>query len=69
MRKTALLGTLILLAACAGNGNVPSDPCGPFRPIYVAKADTLTEDTARALLAHNRSGAALCGWGNQTPNH
>lgn len=40
-----------------------SDPCGPWRAIYVAKDDSLTTETARALLAHNRTGAALCGWG------
>lgn len=62
MRKIALFASLILLGGCATNG--AADPCGPFRPIYVAKDDSLTGDTARALLIHNRTGAALCGWGS-----
>jgi hypothetical protein len=52
----------ILLASCAGSSPA-TDPCGPWRAIYVAKADVLTEDTARGLLAHNRTGRELCGWG------
>ena len=63
LKRTALLASLILLAGCATSGPVPSDPCGPFRPIYVAKDDVLTEQTARDLLAHNRTGRELCGWG------
>ena len=63
MWKIALLASLIPLAGCATSSVVPSDPCGPFRPIYVGKADVLTEQTARDLLAHNRSGRELCGWG------
>lgn len=56
------VASLSLLAGCARNGAAP-DVCGPWRAIYVSKADVLTEDTARGLLAHNRTGAALCGWG------
>jgi hypothetical protein len=59
----ACVVSLALLTGCATNGPVVTDPCGPWRAIYVAKADVLTEDTARGLLAHNRTGAALCGWG------
>jgi len=33
-----------------------------FRPVYVSRSDALTEGTADQLLAHNRTGAALCGW-------
>lgn len=62
MRTIALLATLTLCAACGTSGSAP-DACGPWRPIYVGKADVLTPDTARALLAHNRTGADLCGWG------
>jgi hypothetical protein len=63
MWKIALPASLILLTGCGTNGPVQTDPCGPFRPVYVGKADVLTEETSRALLAHNRTGAALCGWG------
>ena len=63
LRMTALAATLILLAACAENGPATSDPCGPWRAIYVGKDDVLTSETARTLLSHNRTGATLCGWG------
>ena len=51
----------ILLASCAGTG-AGRDACGPWRPILVAGADGLTSGTARAILAHNRTGRRLCGW-------
>lgn len=64
MRLTmACAVSAILLASCAGSSGGVTDACGPWRAIYVAKADNLTEDTARALLAHNRTGRELCGWG------
>lgn len=63
MRTIALLASLTLLAGCGTNGPVQTDPCGPWRPIYVGKSDVLTAETARSLLAHNRTGAALCNWG------
>jgi hypothetical protein len=62
MRKTALIVSLILLGGCATDGPAP-DPCGPWRPLYVDKDDSLTISTARALLAHNETGRELCGWG------
>lgn len=54
------LASLILLSACASAG--PATSCGPWRPIYVSRADVLTEGTVRAILAHNETGASLCGW-------
>ncbi len=62
-RRIACVASLILLASCAGNGPVATDPCGPWRAIYVGKDDVLTADTARSLLTHNRTGRELCGWG------
>jgi hypothetical protein len=56
-----LLGLLAFLTGCA-SGGAGIDPCGPWRPIYVSRADVLTDGTARALLAHNETGARLCGW-------
>lgn len=55
------LASLILLSACAPGGSATSG-CGLWRPIYVSRADVLTEGTARAILSHNEVGAALCGW-------
>lgn len=36
--------------------------CDWTRPIYIDKADVLTDETARAVLAHNLTGARICGW-------
>jgi hypothetical protein len=36
--------------------------CDWTKAIYVDKADVLTDDTAKAILAHNRAGAKVCGW-------
>lgn len=68
-----LLASLILPAACATPGPAPSpDVCAPWRAIYVAKDDVLTEATSRELLTHNRTGVRLGCWGggpsrNETP--
>ncbi len=55
------LGILVLLSACAGTG-AGIEACGPWRPILVSQADSLTDGTARAILAHNEAGRRLCGW-------
>lgn len=31
-------------------------------PIYVSKTDVLSDATAKQILAHNKTGAAKCGW-------
>lgn len=36
--------------------------CDWTKPIYVSKADVLTDETAATILAHNRAGARVCGW-------
>lgn len=36
--------------------------CDWTRPIYVDKADVLSDETAATILAHNRAGAKVCGW-------
>jgi hypothetical protein len=51
----------ILLPSCAGTGGGP-ELCAPWRPILVGEEDRLGEATARAILAHNRTGRRLCGW-------
>lgn len=55
------LASLMLLSACASGGPV-TDMCGAWRPILISRDDALTPDTARAILAHNETGAKLCGW-------
>ena len=60
MRWTALwIGLATLLTSCAGTGGAG---CDAWRPVLVAEADTLTPETARQILAHNRTGRRLCGW-------
>ncbi|GGJ14670.1 hypothetical protein GCM10011320_22400 [Neoroseomonas lacus] len=49
----------ILLTSCAGTG---SEGCDAWQPILVSASDGLTPDTARQILAHNRTGRRLCGW-------
>lgn len=64
---------LTLTACCTTSGansaphpvyqtKVVDTACDWTKPIYVDKADALTNDTARAILAHNRAGARVCGW-------
>ncbi|WP_244123093.1 hypothetical protein [Burkholderia gladioli] len=36
--------------------------CSWTKPIYLNKADVLTDDTAAEILEHNRAGAKNCGW-------
>ncbi|EHM03478.1 hypothetical protein HMPREF9946_00074 [Acetobacteraceae bacterium AT-5844] len=55
------LASLTLLAGCANSG-AGIDPCGPWRPILVSRADTLTDGTARQILAHNETGVRMCRW-------
>lgn len=62
MRLSAIfLGAVMLLSGC-GSGGPAIDPCGAWRPILISRADVLTAETAREILAHNETGARLCGW-------
>ena len=51
----------ILLAACATSG-AATDGCEWSAPILVSQGDDLTDGTARQIIAHNESGAEVCGW-------
>lgn len=69
-----LLASLALTGCCTTSGVKAPEPqvvvqtrvvdtaCDWTKPIYVDKADVLADDTARAVLAHNRAGAKVCGW-------
>lgn len=59
-RMPVLLVLLILSPSCSGGGS--GSLCLAGRPIFVSTEDRLTAETARALLAHNETGARLCGW-------
>ncbi|PWC89850.1 hypothetical protein TSH100_04230 [Azospirillum sp. TSH100] len=53
---------LALLTGCATAGPGTEGACAAFRPIYISRADQLSEGTAEQLLEHNETGARLCGW-------
>jgi hypothetical protein len=62
MMSASALVSALLLSGCGTPGPVPSDGCSWTRPILVSGDDVLTEDTAGQVLAHNETGARICGW-------
>ncbi len=64
LRLPALLCvTVALLAGCATEHPRPGQMvCDWAEPIRPSRADQLTDGTARQILAHNETGARLCGW-------
>lgn len=77
-KTTLLLCLLApLLASCAATGpktdttvepevvtktRVVDTACDWTEPIFVSKADVLSDATAKAILAYDKTGAAKCGW-------
>lgn len=68
------LAVIVALAACCvGCASLEpqtvahTDYCTPWAPIYVSKKDVLTNATAKAILAHDETGARLCGWKPKAP--
>lgn len=67
-----LLASLTLTGCCTTSGvsepqvvyktKIVDTACDWTAPIYVDARDVLTDDTARAVLAHNNAGAKICGW-------
>lgn len=53
---------LVLLSGCAAVGAGTEGACAAFRPIYISRVDQMSDGTAEQLLAHNETGARLCGW-------
>mgnify|MGYP003634985031 FL=1 len=51
----------VLIAGCGIEGGHGSD-CDWAVPIRPSPSDQLTNGTARQILTHNETGAALCGW-------
>ena len=62
--RLILAGAMALACgACAApQTRTITDYCTPWRPIYVASADILTDPTARQILQYDETGAKLCGW-------
>ena len=61
--RLTILTIVLLLTSCGTDGPGNSDPAGCLwvRPIYLEKSDLLGPDTQRAILAHNRKVAEICG--------
>lgn len=53
------IALLTLLPSCAATGGAG---CEAWRPILIGAEDILSAETARQILAHNLTGARLCGW-------
>lgn len=51
-----------LAGSLAGCGMSMTAECDWAVPIRPSRADILTPDTQRQILAHNEVGAKLCGW-------
>ncbi|MFM0495575.1 thioredoxin domain-containing protein [Paraburkholderia caledonica] len=77
MLPLCLLGPLLISCATNGADQAKAPAAEPLvqvktrfvdtgcdwtKPIYVSKGDVLTDETAKAILAHNLAGAKQCGW-------
>ena len=74
-RTGLAISALALLAACQTCPVAQTQPpevvtktrvvdtsCDWVKPIYLDKADVLSDATAAAILAHDKAGAAHCNW-------
>ena len=61
MTRLAALAALLALGACTPPAPVTTDTaCLWVRPIYISPADSLTDDTATQILAHNEKWKGNC---------
>lgn len=51
---------LLLMTPLASCGAAAG--CEAWRPVMIGAEDRLSDETARAILAHNLTGRRLCGW-------
>jgi hypothetical protein len=56
-----------MMAGCAERSSVKTDFCTPRRAIYVSRADVLTDGTAKAIKAHDKTGVKLGCWPAPAP--
>jgi hypothetical protein len=56
-----LLSITVSTAGCATDSRLKSD-CDWAQPIKPSRQDVLTRQTKEQILAHNESGAKICGW-------
>mgnify|MGYP007126101922 CR=1 FL=1 len=50
----------LLLSSCSNAGPATSEYCALAKPIYVSRADVLTDETARQIYAHNETWREIC---------
>ena len=60
IRLSACLMTLSA-ASCATDGHV-ANSCAGWMPIRISHEDSLSAETAREILQHDKHGADVCGW-------
>ena len=62
MKRLAIL-PFLLLSACAGKPEtqIVDTSCSWVKPIFIAKADKLTDKTAGEILAHDEKWKQFCG--------
>ncbi|KZC28528.1 hypothetical protein RhoFW510T8_10500 [Rhodanobacter sp. FW510-T8] len=51
-----------MMAGCADRVVVKTDFCTPWKPIFVSRADVLTDPTAKAIRDHDETGVKLGCW-------
>ena len=60
-RTLLALGMAMLLQSCGGTGPAATDAgCAWTAPILISPAGQITDQTARAILAHNRAWEENC---------
>jgi hypothetical protein len=62
MSKGRAVGILVLGGLLAACSSTAGDFCLVSAPIRPSAQDSLTDGTARQVLAHNEYGARTCGW-------
>ena len=63
----ALILTFVLSAGCGIDPWVFRNDCDWAEPIRPSRADVLTDETLKQIVAHNEIGARLCGWHSRLP--
>lgn len=56
-----LLASLTMFGSGCATSTVATDSCAWVQIITVSRADVLTDQTAREILAHNEKVEAICG--------
>lgn len=57
-----IISLVALTAGCAKRVEVRTDFCTGWAPIYVGRDDVLSDQTAKAVLQHDRHGVDIGCW-------